>query len=288
MKHILYLTLAAALLFAGCAEDDPAPELSVDPITIAATDGAGNYPVAVTSNVEWSATSAADWLTLTPAAGTGNGTIIVNVAKNTVTEERTATFTVTAGALSQTITVTQEAMPLVAPPNAASARMWKIGDYVWSDVIHLPECNKSAFEDSFTEPQCRSYNHQNAMLYYYNLTYTLQNAEHLCPSPWRMPTKEDFMALDIALGGDGENRFNSADIINAGYMNTWGASYGGYSNATDGVPPMSMNMNFYWSSTLDGDRAYVLCFAVLLGGGALYPQGGPESGHFGMQVRCIK
>jgi hypothetical protein len=34
------------------------------------------------------------------------------------------------------------------PPHAASAKTWTVGEQTWSDVIHMPECNKEIFKEA--------------------------------------------------------------------------------------------------------------------------------------------
>jgi Leucine-rich repeat (LRR) protein len=55
----------------------------------------------------WTATSNQTWCTVTPASGKGSGAVTVNVSENTALEARTATVTLTAGELKETVNVTQ-------------------------------------------------------------------------------------------------------------------------------------------------------------------------------------
>jgi uncharacterized protein (TIGR02145 family) len=369
MKKILYLTLAAALLFAGCSEDEPAPALSVDPTAITATADAGNYPIAVTSNVAWTATKDAEWLTLNAASGTGNGTVIVNVAANPTVEPRTGTITVITGALSQAVTVTQNGIPVnftvdpatidatataaeytlavssnvawtatanaewltlspasgngdgtvnvnvsgnpametrsaaivftskgtnstvtvmqaAQPFHAASTQTWVIGNQTWSDAIYIPECDKEEFGTSTLDPQCRSYTHPTTeeLWFYYNGPFVSQNAATLCPEPWRVPTKEDFIALDIALGGTGENRTGvESEWVTSKYIDSWGGRFGGFifSSMPFGLGEAGM----YWSSSFDATKVYGLSFTAV--GNVVNPQI-LDTGSFGLQIRCVK
>ena len=68
---------------------------------------AGGKELGVTANVAWTAKSSASWLTVKTASGSGNGTIVYNVAANTGTASRTGKITVTGGGLTQTFTVVQ-------------------------------------------------------------------------------------------------------------------------------------------------------------------------------------
>jgi hypothetical protein len=145
------------------------------------------------------------------------------------------------------------------PPYAASAQMWTFGSQTWSDAIHIPECNKSGFPVSNTDPQCRSYTADGATWYYYNAPYVDTYAAKLCPSPWRVPTYEDFDGL-IA-------NFTAMDKINA-----WG--FGGYAS---GNSMYNVNTYAYYKGT----------------GQAWYWHGYDDTVHdvyksTGMQVRCVR
>ncbi|MDR2125390.1 MAG: hypothetical protein LBP63_00995 [Prevotellaceae bacterium] len=115
MKKILLILAAftGLMVMSGCSKDDPAPvpTLSVSPENIQATATAGSYTINVTSNASWTATCAETWCTLTGASAIGNGAITVNVAENTTFDNpRTATVTITAGELTETVSVEQEAL----------------------------------------------------------------------------------------------------------------------------------------------------------------------------------
>ncbi|MDR3180945.1 MAG: BACON domain-containing protein [Prevotellaceae bacterium] len=118
------LVLLLLLTFAGCEEKqnggntpDEKPALTVSTASIPATAAVGNYSITVTSNVAWTAVvedaATHAWCTITNGTkGTENGTITLHVAQNTVTEERYAIITITAGTLTQQVTVTQAATAL--------------------------------------------------------------------------------------------------------------------------------------------------------------------------------
>lgn len=61
----------------------------------------------VTSNVDWTIESSADWCEVTPASGTGAANVTVAVKRNGLSEIRTATITLKSSTLTKTITVTQ-------------------------------------------------------------------------------------------------------------------------------------------------------------------------------------
>ena len=66
----------------------------------------------VTCTGKWTAASSADWVTVTPASATGNGTITITASSNPETTERTATITVTSSdntALKKVFNISQAA-----------------------------------------------------------------------------------------------------------------------------------------------------------------------------------
>ncbi|MCF8297575.1 MAG: T9SS type A sorting domain-containing protein, partial [Saprospiraceae bacterium] len=90
-------------------------------------DAAGSTNFTITSNVAWSATDDATWLSLSPASGNGNGTLTATFTANTTVNPRTATLTFTgSGVSNQTVTVTQAGITAnlsISPPsqNVASS-----------------------------------------------------------------------------------------------------------------------------------------------------------------------
>ena len=61
----------------------------------------------ITSNTNWTVSSNASWLTVSPSSGSNNNTIYVTAAANTATTQRTATITVAGGGITRTISVAQ-------------------------------------------------------------------------------------------------------------------------------------------------------------------------------------
>jgi uncharacterized protein (TIGR02145 family) len=170
------------------------------------------------------------------------------------------------------------------PPLAASARLWTVGSQIWSDVINVPECDHDAFTNSATVPYCRSYTVSGKKWYYYNWSYVNANKNTLCPSPWHVPTKDDFIALDIALGGTGLIRGNVAQTwITDKYITAWGATYGlGRSLGSDMI---FTEFTHFWSANVDTtESAFFLEFNTV---GWVGPQRSCciETGY---QVKCVK
>ena len=86
------------------------PTLSVSPTSLSFQQSGGSEPVEVTSNVNWSATSSASWLTISPNSGTESDIVIVTASANNTNSSRTATITFTGnnGVSPRIITVSQE------------------------------------------------------------------------------------------------------------------------------------------------------------------------------------
>ena len=91
----------------------PSYNLTVSPTTLNFANSGESKSIAVTSNTTWTATSSANWLTISPASGSNNGTITAVAAANTSTSQRTATITVSGGGITRTISATQDAAAAV-------------------------------------------------------------------------------------------------------------------------------------------------------------------------------
>jgi hypothetical protein len=283
------LLTACCLLAVSCDKDDTAgggdelgnPWMEVAPASISASTTANSYAFSVACGMAWTAAvdlNAALWCTLTDNSADGNGTVTVNVTENTDAAPRTATITVTAGKTTLPVTVAQEAatvpppdVTVAQPPHAASASTWAFGTVaqplVWSDVIRISDCNKTAFTNSTTVPQCRSYTSGGKTYYYYNWAYVNANKATMCPDPWRVPEVWDFNDVVLVIT---TNTLSSA----------WG--YGGRANGTniDNVDSKA----WLWSSSPATDHpgeGWYLTYAQYSYSSEYNSQ------EYGFQVRCV-
>jgi hypothetical protein len=80
--------------------------LSLSPTSWSPTSSGSSTIITVTSNTSWTVSSNSAWLTVSPASGTGNGSITATVSTNSSTA-RNGTLTVTGGGITQTLSVTQ-------------------------------------------------------------------------------------------------------------------------------------------------------------------------------------
>jgi uncharacterized protein (TIGR02145 family) len=128
---------------------------------------------------------------------------------------------------------------------------------IWSDVVVATGCNKStisggdsAFVGYYSD--CRRSSSGNGD--YFSLCAVFRYGHALCPAPWRVPTEQDFVNLDLALGGSGANRTSDATTLGK-YMNPtiWGGAYGGYVLPWSGSTSEEQgNKAYYWSSKTMG------------------------------------
>lgn len=110
-----------------------APTLSVSPSSISFQQTGGNQVVNITSNVSWTATSSASWLSLSPNSGTESESMIVTATANNSGSSRSATITITGngGVPPKTITVSQSGggiQPDQYEPNNTLAAAYNLGD----------------------------------------------------------------------------------------------------------------------------------------------------------------
>ncbi len=99
---------------------------------------------------------------------------------------------------------------------------------------------------------------------------------------WRVPTRQDFVDLDIALGGTGQNGQNNLTLIKR-YVDEWSAKFNGLSwNGTiSGIGSTA----FYWSQTeSSADNGYHL---YLYSSGSIYPQDSNNKNN-GFSIRVVR
>lgn len=102
----------------------PPEELEVSPATLSAPTAGGSGTITVSSNCAWTATTSANWITISPKSGSQNGTLTYTVAENTTGATRSAAITVTSATLQRQITVTQVGTSLKPDLAFASFSNW--------------------------------------------------------------------------------------------------------------------------------------------------------------------
>jgi uncharacterized protein (TIGR02145 family) len=146
------------------------------------------------------------------------------------------------------------------PPGAASTQTWVVGTQTWSAPLQKAQSGcTSATDFGTTNPPTVAYYRASGLYsgsgYLYNWKCVNDYVTQLCPTPWRVPTKDDFITLDKAFNGDGTHRFGELEYILSNYDATWGATWGGFLRASGYC--CYGNNDSYWSSTVyDGDSAF--------------------------------
>ena len=167
--------------------------------------------------------------------------------------------------------------------------IWTIGYQIWSDAVQASNCNKTTFlpigRRRTINADCRS-NPNNAKGDLFSWCAVMRFADILCPAPWRVPTKQDFIDLDIALGNRGrlQESWYDGSYVNR-YITYWGAVYGVLQN---------LEIGRYWSQTKYRDRhnQNIFAFNLFLRSGQVstytsYPNNTAFVA-YGAMLRCVR
>ena len=220
------------------------------------------------------------WLTLTPSANS----FTLTVAQNDYADVPDAvTVTVRAGeATSIRLHVTQAGKAGGSTRWAVTQQTWVVNStdgqikQVWSDYIAYDGKGKVAagtiddFIDSKTGndnwPDGEGDYCRHAVTnkvpgtegldekfkgYFYNYFYIRDNKDKICPSPWRVPHEEDFVALDLAFEGTGGNYCITVDGESPAEKL---ADVMGYDEAYDFVKGQVVNKYMKWGLQFGGMR----------------------------------
>ncbi|MCL2681975.1 MAG: Ig-like domain-containing protein [Bacteroidales bacterium] len=120
---------------------------------------------------------------------------------------------------------------------------------IWSDAVRTTNCNKTNFAGgSFGNfnADCRSNPDHPGDLFSWCAIIRFQ--DQLCPGDWRVPTRQDFIDLDIVMGGTGSNQTDSAHLVQyiGTDVNQWAGTYGGFCYL-DGSLSNQGSYALYWS-----------------------------------------
>ncbi|MCL2028133.1 MAG: fibrobacter succinogenes major paralogous domain-containing protein, partial [Bacteroidales bacterium] len=179
----------------------------------------------------------------------------------------------------------------------------------WSDVVLTSTCGKTDFagganpnfntdcrgnrttELNETRPTTVNQGGNTANYFgdFFSWCAVVNHAATLCPSPWRVPTCQDFIELDIALGGNGSEVYVATDIV-AKYVGTsgnagqfWGGAYVGFCDNA-GTDYQGSDAVYWSSSEANTSNARHLCFVT---NGIVVPQGEGNKND-GFALRCVR
>ena len=134
-KTLKALTAFVAGLLVLACTPTVIPELSLS--DLAANFDASGSPeksISVTSNVDWTVSCPDAWVTVSPAAGTGNGTFKISVTANDKFEARSSTVTVKAGDKTASVRVSQLSLTPSILVSPATLEVDAAGGTVSADV----------------------------------------------------------------------------------------------------------------------------------------------------------
>jgi uncharacterized protein (TIGR02145 family) len=176
----------------------------------------------------------------------------------------------------------------VEVPPYSGTRTWTVGAQTWSGAISHPVvgCTQSTDFGTTNPPTTayyRSEELEDCSGYLYNWKCVNEQKLNMCPSPWRVPTRDDFVALDIAMGGTGSARPMTLQEANETYVEPWGACMSGIGDV-DIIWAAGTGF-YYWSQTGSSSNANYARFAEGNGNANF---GGGNVQRLGCQVRCVR
>ena len=92
-------------------EVQPGAALSISPSSLNIPTAGDSRDISITSNTNWTATSNADWASVSTPSGNGNYTLTVEVLENTgAARQTTVTIATTDGTISRTLNISQDGL----------------------------------------------------------------------------------------------------------------------------------------------------------------------------------
>jgi len=166
---------------------------------------------------------------------------------------------------------------------------------IWSDAVTATACQKTAFAGATSwfpnlsfNADCRSNPDFPGDLF--SWCAVVRFADQLCPPAqgWRVPTMQDFIDLDIAMGGTGSTRFLSTEniqFIQDNYITRWGGRFGGSTEGKSYEEEDHGWVGTYWSQTeINAASGHILTLDVR---GAMCPRNAWNK-NGGFTLRCVR
>ncbi|MCL2028590.1 MAG: hypothetical protein FWG79_08935, partial [Bacteroidales bacterium] len=163
----------------------------------------------------------------------------------------------------------------------------------WSDVVTTTGCEKTGFTPSNVAADCRNSTNGSGV-HYFTWCYVMRYQAQLCPSPWRVPTCQDFINLDVAMGGTGELRDLTDNATSNGWTGTdanekytgtaagtWGGARWTALDPLNGLPDV---LSLYWSSS---ESSITIANDLFYAGIILNPVNIGTKGS-GIALRCVR
>ena len=121
LRHIFSLALILSFGLSGCNKPEPVEEdrLSLDLISLSfAASSAADQSISLSSNCAWEASCEENWVTISPASGTGDAVLSISVEDNVAepgkaAAARSARIVFKAGEASAEVQISQSAETIV-------------------------------------------------------------------------------------------------------------------------------------------------------------------------------
>ena len=170
-----------------------------------------------------------------------------------------------------------------------------LSQQIWSAPVTSPQCTSrgnsyNGGADPNFNVDCRAAtNGFNG--HYFSWCAVMKYADILCPGTWRVPTVQDFIALDVLMGGNGANRAVANNATNGWTGTGANQKYTGTASGTWGGARWTGDANrltevhsLYWSSSNNTiPNAYSLYYYQA----AVNPLYSLPK-HYGIAVRCVR
>ena len=170
----------------------------------------------------------------------------------------------------------------------ATDQIWTVGSQTWSDAVTATACNKinfggGNFRKRNFNADCRSNPDYSGDLFSWCAVVRFQN--ELCPPPWRIPTRQDFIDLEIAINS--LMRWQRTYV--KGVDSDWGEEYGGNSTMTGKLENQKL-LAYYWSQTeISTKYAYSLHIEYNYNPNShIRPKQGSIVKDLGFALRCVR
>jgi uncharacterized protein (TIGR02145 family) len=168
---------------------------------------------------------------------------------------------------------------------------------IWSDAVTTTECQQRTANSDFASgpngnvnASCRATPNDHPGDFF-TWCAVVRFADILCPYPWRVPTRQDFINLDIALARGhaddaGGNRQETIQRIGETYIAIWGGSFGGNS-ASNGMVNWQGGLGSYWTQTESSENNGNYLTYGTLGVSHVDPRNSVAKNN-GMTLRCVR
>jgi len=235
---IVIATLALSVTFTACKKEEK--DLSVKSVEINApsTTTLNVYGTANPSTLQLTATVLpADALDLSLIWESSNNNFATVSQTGLVTALNAGTVTITAFSNEDeskygeiTLIITRGPHPTWGTIGFISSKEWTItkdgSTQIWSDAVTVQNAiaEDAVFDGGSTEAGFKVAIQKNpGKGDRFSWTAVSQLGTALCPYPWRTPSRDDFIALDRLLGGEGVGLNPSTVDLVFSYIDTWGS-----------------------------------------------------------------